>query len=88
VALAGAGLATAIVFLLGWRSRLEPVTIVISGLLVGVTCSAVSAALTLSQGEYLMSLVTWNGGSLSQQDWSAAKVLAVQFLIGLVEASP
>ncbi|GAA5658279.1 vitamin B12 import system permease protein BtuC [Brucella sp. NBRC 13694] len=56
VALAGAGLATAIVFVLGWRSRLEPVTIVISGLLVGVTCSAVSAALTLSQGEYLMSL--------------------------------
>ncbi|MHC5233391.1 Fe(3+)-hydroxamate ABC transporter permease FhuB [Brucella sp. LJL56] len=86
VALAGAGLATAIVFLLGWRSRLEPVTIVISGLLVGVTCSAVSAAMTLSQGEYLMSLVTWNGGSLSQQDWSAAKVLAVQFLIGLVAA--
>jgi len=84
VALAGAGLATAIVFLLGWRSRLEPVTMVISGLLVGVTCSAISAAMTLSQGEYLMSLVTWNGGSLSQQDWSSAKVLAVQFVIGLV----
>ncbi|WP_036578093.1 iron chelate uptake ABC transporter family permease subunit, partial [Brucella anthropi] len=86
VALAGAGLATAIVFLLGWRSRLEPVTMVISGLLVGVTCSAISAAMTLSQGEYLMSLVTWNGGSLSQQDWSAAKVLAVQFVFGLVAA--
>jgi len=86
VALAGAGLATVIVFLLGWRSRLEPVTMVISGLLVGVTCSAISAAMTLSQGEYLMSLVTWNGGSLSQQDWSAAKALAVQFVIGLVAA--
>ncbi|WHS30086.1 Fe(3+)-hydroxamate ABC transporter permease FhuB [Brucella sp. NM4] len=86
VALAGAGLATAIVFLLGWRSRLEPVTMVISGLLVGVTCNAISAAMTLSQGEYLMSLVTWNGGSLSQQDWSSAKVLAVQFVIGLVAA--
>lgn len=86
VALAGAGLATAIVFLLGWRSRLEPVTMVISGLLVGVTCSAISAAMTLSQGEYLMSLVTWNGGSLSQQDWSSAKVLAIQFVIGLVAA--
>jgi iron complex transport system permease protein len=86
VAITGAGLATAVVFLLGWRGRLEPVTMVISGLLVGVTCSAISAAMTLSQGEYLMSLVTWNGGSLSQQDWSSAKVLAIQFAIGLIAA--
>jgi len=86
VALSGAGVATAIVFLLGWRSRLEPVTMVVSGLLIGVTCSAISAAMTLSQGQYLMSLVTWNGGSLSQQDWSSTVALALQFLVCLIAA--
>lgn len=86
VALAGAGIATAIVFLLGWRNRLEPVTMVVSGLLIGVTCSAISAAMTLSQGEYLMSLVTWNGGSLSQQDWSSTIALALQFFVCLIAA--
>lgn len=84
VALSGAFIAASIVFLLGWRRAFEPVSMVVSGLLVGVTASAVSAALTLSQGEYLMSLVTWNGGALSQQDWSVAVSLSVYLAAGLL----
>ena len=83
VALVGAAAATAIVFLLGWRRAFEPITMAVSGLLVGITCSALSAAMTLSQGEYLMSLVTWNGGSLSQQDWSTTTTLGLELLLGL-----
>lgn len=83
VALGGASAATILVFMLGWRRDFEPVTMVVSGLLVGVTASALSAALTLSQGEYLMSLVTWNGGSLSQQDWSVSGTLAIELVIGM-----
>jgi iron complex transport system permease protein len=59
---------------------------VVSGLLVGITCGALSAAMTLSQGEYLMSLVTWNGGSLSQQDWSVARTLALELIAGMIAA--
>ena len=84
VALVGAAIATAIVFLLGWRRGFEPVTMVVSGMLVGITCSALAAAMTLSQGEYLMSLVTWNSGSLSQQDWSTSLTLGIELLLGLV----
>lgn len=84
VALTGAAAAASIVFLLGWRRRFEPVTMVVSGMLVGITCSALSAAMTLSQGEYLMSLVTWNGGSLSQQDWSTSLTLGIELLVGLM----
>jgi iron complex transport system permease protein len=83
VALSGSFMAGSVVFLLGWRRAFEPVSMVVSGLLVGVTASAVSAALTLSQGEYLMSLVTWNGGSLSQQDWSVSLSLLLQLIGGL-----
>ncbi len=84
VALAGGTAAASVVFLLGWRRSFEPVTMVVSGLLVGITAASVAAALTLARGEYLMSLVVWNGGSLSQQDWSNAFVLAAQLLAGLV----
>jgi len=83
-ALAGASVAASIVFLLGWRRSFEPVTMVVSGLLVGITAASLAAALTLAQGEYLMSLVVWNGGSLSQQDWSNVILLAFQLLAGLV----
>nr|WP_245411873.1 Fe(3+)-hydroxamate ABC transporter permease FhuB [Phyllobacterium leguminum] len=82
VALGGAAIAAGIVFSIGWRRSFDPVSMVVSGLLVGITASALSAALTLSQGEYLMSLVTWNGGALSQQDWSVAQRLAVELVIG------
>lgn len=78
VALLGAGTAAALVFALGWRSSFEPVTMAISGLLVGVTAAAFTAALTLAQGEYLMSIVTWNGGSLTQQDWTISRSLAIE----------
>lgn len=83
VALGGASIAALLVFMLGWRRSFEPVTMIVSGLLIGITAASLSAALTLSQGEYLMSLVTWNGGSLSQQDWSAARSLGWQLVAGL-----
>lgn len=87
VALTGAGAAAAIVFALGWRKAFEPVTMVVSGLLVGVTAAAFSAAMTLAQGEYLMSLVTWNGGALSQQDWSVFQALTVEFVVAALLAA-
>ncbi len=81
VALAGASLAALLVFGLGWRRAFEPVTMVVSGMLVGVTAVSFSSALTLGRGEYLMSLATWNGGSLSQQDWSVFRALGGEFII-------
>lgn len=77
----GAGAAAALVFGLGARQRFEPVTMVVAGMLIAILCSGLSAALTLSRGEYLMSLAIWNGGSLSQQDWSPALWLAGQLAL-------
>jgi len=87
VALSGAAIAALIVFALAWRTSFEPVTMVVSGMLVGVTAAALSAALTLAQGEYLMSLVTWNGGSLGQQDWSVFSALSLQLFLAMAAAA-
>ncbi len=84
VALSGAGGAAALVLILGSRRDLDPVVMILGGLLISITAGALSAALVLSQGEYLMSLVAWNGGALSQQDWLTTRNLLIQLALGIV----
>ncbi|MGR3795366.1 Fe(3+)-hydroxamate ABC transporter permease FhuB [Vannielia sp. SX4] len=87
VAMAGAALAAALVLAVGARRGFAPVTMVIVGMLVGLTASAVATAVTLSQGQYLLSLVIWNGGSLVQQDWSGVLSLAAVLACGSLAAA-
>ena len=82
VALAGAGGAAALVLGLGATRAFHPVTMVIGGMLVGLFASAVATAMTLSQGQYLFSLVIWTGGSLVQTGWLPALGLAVVLILG------
>lgn len=87
VALTGAGMAAGLVLAIGARRGFAPVTMVIAGMLVGMTASAVATAMTLAQGQYLLSLVIWNGGSLVQQDWSAVRVLSGVLVFGAIAAA-
>ena len=87
VAMAGAGAAAALVLAIGARRGFQPVTMVIAGMLVGLTASAVAGAITLAQGQYLLSLVIWNGGSLVQQDWSGVAALAGVLVLGGLAAA-
>lgn len=82
IALAGAAGAAALVMAIGARRAFAPVTMVIAGMLVGMTASAIATAITLSRGEYLLSLVIWNGGSLVQQDWSGVRALLAVLIVG------
>ncbi|MDB6454979.1 Fe(3+)-hydroxamate ABC transporter permease FhuB [Falsirhodobacter sp. 20TX0035] len=87
VALAGAGIAAGLVVALGARRAFAPVTMVIAGLLVGLTAASLSTAITLAQGEYLLTLVMWNSGSLVQQDWSTVRGLAAVLAVCAVGAA-
>ncbi|MDQ1901358.1 Fe(3+)-hydroxamate ABC transporter permease FhuB [Paracoccus sp. WLY502] len=87
VAMAGAGMAAGLVLLIGARRAFAPVTMVIAGMLAGMTAGAAATAMTLAQGEYLLSLVIWNGGSLVQQDWSGVRALAAVLAFGMVAAA-
>ncbi len=82
VAMGGAVLAAALVMAIGAARAFAPVTMVIAGMLIAMTASAIATAITLAQGEYLLSLVIWNGGSLVQQDWSGVRGLAAILLAG------
>ncbi|SDD71484.1 iron complex transport system permease protein [Paracoccus isoporae] len=87
VAMTGAMLAAGLVLAIGARRGFAPVTMVIVGMLVGMTASAIATAVTLAQGEYLLSLVIWNGGALVQQDWSGVRALSLVLICGAALAS-
>ena len=82
IAMAGAGLTAALVIGIGARRAFAPVTMVIAGMLIGMTAASIATAVTLARGHYLLSLVIWNGGSLVQQDWSGVRALALVVAVG------
>lgn len=82
VAFFGGAAALSIVMALSWRRALDPVTVVLCGMLVSLMAAAISATLILARGEYMMSLFIWGGGSLEQQDWGSAQSLALRLAIG------
>lgn len=82
IAFAGGTAAVLLVLSLTWRRGLEPVSVVLAGMMVALTASAISAALILANGDYLFSLFIWGGGSLVQQDWGPAIALSIRVAVG------
>lgn len=87
VAFAGGLVTVALVLALTWRRGLEPVSVVLAGMMTALTANAASAALILANGEYLFSLFIWGGGSLTQQSWGPALTLGFALLAGLAASA-
>lgn len=87
VGLSGAAVATLLVMAIGAQRSYAPVTITITGMLVGMLASAIAMAITLAQGHYLLTLVLWNGGALTQNDFASAVRLFLCLLAALVGAA-
>lgn len=86
VAFAGGVAAVALILALTWRRGLEPVAVVLAGMMVALTANALSAALILANGDYLFSLFIWGGGSLVQQGWGPTVAISARLLLGLIAA--
>lgn len=83
VAFLGGVAAVALVLALTWRRGLEPVSVVLAGMMIALIANAASATLILANGEYLFSLFIWGGGSLVQQSWGPSVSIGVRLLIGV-----
>ncbi len=86
VALAGGLAVVGIILAMTWRRGLEPVAVVLAGMMVALTATMGSAALILANGEYLFSIFIWGGGALAQQSWGPTLTIAVRLLIGIAAA--
>jgi len=75
VAVSGATVATALVFALAWRQRLEPVAMILAGLIVSLYCGAFSSVVSFLYYERLSNVFIWSTGTLNQNDWSAVRYL-------------
>lgn len=82
VAFAGGIGAVALILALTWRRGLEPVSVVLAGMMVALTANAAGAALILANGDYLFSLFIWGGGSLVQQGWDPAIAIGWRLVVG------
>ncbi|WP_246702579.1 Fe(3+)-hydroxamate ABC transporter permease FhuB [Starkeya sp. ORNL1] len=86
VALAGGAAAAAGVLALSWKRGLDPVIVVLSGMVISMIAAALGAFVVLARGEYLMSLYIWGAGSLSLQSWDAPITIATRLSVGVVAA--
>ncbi|CAD7024414.1 Fe(3+)-hydroxamate ABC transporter permease FhuB [Pseudorhizobium endolithicum] len=84
IAFSGGFLSLAVVLGLSWRRQLDPVTVALSGMIVTMIASALSVAIILARGEYVMSIFIWGSGSLSQQDWSGVLSLVPRLIFGVI----
>lgn len=81
VALIGAATATLGVFSFARRKAFSPITLILSGLVVNLTCGAVAAMLGLLHDQGLASLFLWASGSLVQHDWNSVVYLLPRLLL-------
>lgn len=81
VALAGGVGAAALILALTWKRGLEPVSVVLAGMMTALAATAASAALILANGDYMFSLFIWGGGALAQQDWGAATTIGIRLAV-------
>lgn len=86
VALAGGLAAVGLILSLTWRRGLEPVAVVLAGMMVALTATMASAALILANGEYLFSIFIWGGGALAQQSWDPTLTIAIRLVVGIAAA--
>ena len=86
VALFGGLAVVALLLCLTWRRGLEPVTMVLAGMVVSLVAMALSATLILANGEYMMSLLIWGSGSLGQQGWDHVQAIGLAFCLSFAAA--
>ena len=86
VALAGGLAVVALLLALTWRRGIEPVAVVLAGMVISLIAMALSATLILANGEYMMSLLIWGSGSLTQQGWDHAQAIALTLAVSIVAA--
>ncbi|WP_416413487.1 Fe(3+)-hydroxamate ABC transporter permease FhuB [Pantoea sp. App145] len=89
IALSGALLAFAVVFLLSLRQGFTPLALTLAGMLVNLYCGSVNLLLTIIYDRSLAAVFIWGGGALTQQNaspfwWLLPRVLLAALPVLLI----
>lgn len=86
VTLAGAAIATGLLFAFAWGRTLSPLRFILAGMVISLYCVSLNALLVLFNHDYLIDLLLWQAGSLNQSGWDGVLYLAPRLAIALVIA--
>ncbi|MBN7124470.1 Fe(3+)-hydroxamate ABC transporter permease FhuB [Erwinia billingiae] len=75
LALAGAALTALILYLLIARQGLDPLKVILTGMVISLYGNAITTLMVLFNHDYLSDLYNWQAGSLSQNGWQAIHFL-------------
>lgn len=81
IAICGSALSALLVLAISGRKGSSPLSFILSGLMVGLWCSALSAILVLLNERYLSGLFIWGAGSLAIQGWAIPIALLPKVLV-------
>ncbi len=88
VAFIGALSSMAIVFILAAPSRMNPLVLVLGGLVTNILLGAIAALLLIYYSEEALNVMVWAAGSLTQNNWQVSVVLTVASVAAFVSLIP
>ena len=75
LALAGATLTALMLYLLITRQGLDPLKVILTGMVISLYGNALNTLMVLFNHDYLSDLFSWQAGSLNQSGWSVTQFL-------------
>ena len=88
VAFVGALGSMAIVFLLAAPSRMNPLVLVLGGLVTNILLGAITALLLIYYAEETLNVMVWAAGSLTQNNWQVSAVLSTASVVAFISLVP
>ncbi|EFX90880.1 iron chelate uptake ABC transporter, FeCT family, permease protein [Actinobacillus ureae ATCC 25976] len=81
IALLGSLAAIILVLFIAKASKLNPLTLILGGLIVNILFGAIASLLTLFYFDFLFGVMVWGSGSLLQDGWATSITLAITVVV-------
>ncbi|MEN6670066.1 Fe(3+)-hydroxamate ABC transporter permease FhuB [Psychrobacter sp. B38] len=88
VAFIGALSSMAIVFILAAPSRMNPLVLVLGGLVTNILLGAIAALLMIYYAEDTLNVMVWAAGSLTQNNWQVSSALIIASVLAFISLIP
>ncbi|WP_413520766.1 Fe(3+)-hydroxamate ABC transporter permease FhuB [Psychrobacter glacincola] len=88
VAFIGALSSMAIVFILAAPSRMNPLVLVLGGLVTNILLGAITALLLIYYAEESLNVMVWAAGSLTQNNWQVSVILIIASVVAFFSLLP
>ncbi|HDV7284246.1 TPA: Fe(3+)-hydroxamate ABC transporter permease FhuB [Mannheimia haemolytica] len=81
IALLGSLAAIVLVLFIAKASKLNPLTLILGGLIVNILFGAIASLLTLFYFDFLFGVMVWGSGSFLQDGWATSITLAITVVV-------